>query len=298
MRFIVADWGTTRFRAYLVADGTIVDRVASEEGVSALKAGEHAGVFQAHAGHWLEAEPDLPVLLVGMVGSREGWTVAPYAQCPAAPADLAQKLVSVDLGGGRHAHIVPGLTCEPAPGAVDVMRGEETLAFGAGVDSGLVCLPGTHSKWLEMRDGRIQRFGSFMTGEMYGLLRHHSMIGRPALDPENAAGFQEGLDTAARDAGSARAGLLHLLFGARAATVAGRLDPHMLGPLISGLLTGEEVRGALALLGRPETVTIVAGAPRADLYVRALDAVGVRTALVDPEAALIRGIVRIATGLS
>jgi 2-dehydro-3-deoxygalactonokinase len=210
--------------------------------------------------------------------------------------DLAQKLVPVDLGGGRQAHIVPGLTCEPSRGAVDVMRGEETLSFGAGVETGLVCLPGTHSKWVEMRDGRIQRFGSFMTGEMYGLLRHHSMVGRPALEPEDAAGFQEGLEKAARD--EAHAGLLHLLFGARAATVAGRLDPHKLAPLISGLLTGEEVRGALALLGRPETMTIVAGAPRADLYIRALAAMGVKTVVVEPQAALIRGIVRIATVLA
>lgn len=298
MRFIVADWGTTRFRAYLVADGAVVEQVASEEGVSALKAGEHAGVFGKHAGHWLEAEPDLPVLLVGMVGSREGWTAAPYAGCPATPADLAQKLVAVDLGGGRSAHIVPGLTCEPAPGAVDVMRGEETLSFGAGVETGLVCLPGTHSKWVEMREGRVQRFGSFMTGEIYGLLRHHSMVGRPALEPEDAAGFAEGLDRTARDAASGHAGLLHLLFGARAATVAGRLDPHKLGPLVSGLLTGEEVRGAFALLGQPETVTLVAGSARAQLYVQALAAAGVRTAVVEPQAALIRGVVRIAAVLA
>src|SRR5918998_2259114 len=140
MRFILVDWGTTRVRAYLVEGDTIVDRVEADEGVSTLSKGKHAGVFQRLCGAWLPREPDLPVALVGMVGSREGWVEAPYAVCPAAPADVARAMIAVDIGGGRTGHIVPGLSCEPAPGAVDVMRGEETLAFGAGIADGLICL--------------------------------------------------------------------------------------------------------------------------------------------------------------
>ena len=150
MRFIVADWGTTRFRGYLVEGETILDRVASDEGVSALKTGQHREVFSKRCGAWLEAEPAAPVLLVGMVGSREGWTVAPYAECPADAAAIARAMIPVELGNGRQAHIVPGLTCAPAPGAADVMRGEETLVLGAGVADGLVCLRGSHPKWILM----------------------------------------------------------------------------------------------------------------------------------------------------
>ena len=116
MRFIVADWGTSRFRGYLVEGETILDRVASDEGVSNLKPGQHRDVFVRQCGRWLDAEPQAPVLLVGMVGSREGWTVAPYAPCPADAADIARAMIPVDLGGRRQAHIVPGLFCEPAPG--------------------------------------------------------------------------------------------------------------------------------------------------------------------------------------
>ena len=187
MRFILVDWGTTRFRGFLVEDGRIAARVAADEGVSALRAGDHPGVFRRHCGPWLAAHPDAPVALVGMVGSREGWTVAPYASCPAGPADIARALVGVDLGEGRRGRIVPGASCEPEPGAVDVMRGEETLALGAGVPDGLVCLPGTHPKWVEMRGGRIQRFSTFLTGEAYDLLRNQSMVGRPATEPEDPA---------------------------------------------------------------------------------------------------------------
>jgi 2-dehydro-3-deoxygalactonokinase len=293
MRFIIADWGTTRFRAYLLENGAILDRVASDEGVSALKAGEHQGVFRRQVGHWLAAEPEAPVALVGMVGSREGWVMAPYAACPAGPADLARAMIPIELGNGRQGRIVPGITCEPRPGAVDVMRGEETLVFGTGVEDGLICLPGTHPKWVEVKGGRIQRFATFFTGEMYALLRHHSMAGRPATEPEDPSGFQLGLDAAEHDASGARAGLLHLIFGARAATVTGRLAPERLGPYLSGLVTGAEIDGALSLFTKPAKATIVAAPARAHLFAGALGRHRVETAVIEPEQALIAGLSRI-----
>ena len=296
MRFIVADWGTTRFRGYLIENETILGEVSSQEGVSALKPGQHRDVFMRQCGDWLKAEPDAPVLLVGMVGSREGWMVAPYANCPAGPVEIAQAMVPVDLGNGRKAHIVPGLFCEPASGASDVMRGEETLALGSGVEDGIVCSPGTHPKWIEMKAGRIERFATYMTGEMYALLREHSMIGRPATEPANPEGFELGLDAAARNSGGAgdrRVGLLHLLFGARAAVVSGRMETGLLGPYLSGLLTGDEINGALSQFGRPGLVTVLAESPRADLYIRALARHGIATQVRAPQQALIAGLSRI-----
>ena len=295
MRFIVADWGTTRFRGYLIENETIVDQVSSQEGVSALQPGQHRDVFVRQCGAWLDAEPGAPVLLVGMVGSREGWVMAPYATCPAGPAELAAAMIPVDLGNGRRAHIVPGLYGESVPAASDVMRGEATLLLGAGVENGLICSAGTHPKWIEMRDGCVLRFSTFMTGEMYGLLREHSMIGRPATEPEDPAGFDLGLDAAERNSGrnGARAGLLHLLFGARAAVVSGRMATGLLGPYLSGLLTGDEINGALSQFSRPSRVTIVADSPRADLYVQALNRRSIATEVRAPQEALLAGLARI-----
>jgi len=295
MRFILVDWGTTRVRAYLVEGRTITDRVQADEGVSALSKGQHADVFRRLCAPWLDHERDLPVALVGMVGSREGWVEAPYAACPAGPADVARAMIVVELGGGRQGHIVPGLSCELAPGAADVMRGEETLAFGAGVENGLICLVGTHPKWVEMRDGRVERFATYLTGEMYALMRHHSMVGRPATAPEDPAGFDLGLDAAERNSGrdGARVGLLHLLFGARAATVTRKLSPAALGPYISGLLTGDEINGAFAQFEKPEAVTVIADEGRAEIFARALARHGVRAVRTSPTEALVAGLERI-----
>ncbi|NIX76083.1 2-dehydro-3-deoxygalactonokinase [Microvirga terricola] len=295
MRFIVADWGTTRFRGYLIENETILDQVSSDEGVSALKQGQHRDVFLRHCGRWLDVEPDAPVLLVGMVGSREGWVVAPYASCPAGPAEIAGAMIPVDLDHGRKAYIIPGLYCEPTPGAPDVMRGEETLVLGAGVENGLVCSPGTHPKWIEMRGGKIERFATYMTGEMYALLREHSMIGRPATEPEDPRGFDLGLEAARRNSGEGgqHVGLLHLLFGARAAVVSGHMETSLLAPYLSGLLTGDEINGALSQFGRPSAVTIIADRPRADLYRHALARHGIETHVKAPQEALIAGLARI-----
>jgi 2-dehydro-3-deoxygalactonokinase len=295
MRFILVDWGTTRFRAYLVDDGAIVERIEAEAGVASLKKGEHKDVFRRACSAWLERESHLPVALVGMVGSREGWVEAPYAVCPAGPEDVARAMIEVDLGDGRTGRVVPGLTCAPAPGAADVMRGEETLAFGASVQDGLICLVGTHPKWVEMRDGRLARFATYLTGEMYALLRHHSMVGRPATEPEDPSGFELGLAAAERNSGAAggRVGLLHLLFGARAATVTGQLPPAALGPYISGLLTGDEINGAFAQFHKPAALTVIADEPRATLFSSALARHGVKAIQKDPVEALIAGLARI-----
>lgn len=289
MRFIAVDWGTSRARAFLVKDGQALDQVASDEGISHLKAGQHQAVFARLCGRWLDAEPELPVLLSGMVGSREGWFPAPYVVCPAGPREIAGALLPVDLGAGRRGHVVPGLRAPDAEPA-DVMRGEETHLLGSEVTDGLVCLPGTHCKWAEMRDGRIAGFSTFITGEAYGLLREHSMIGRPAAEPADPKGFGAGVEAAGR--AQTAGDLLHLLFEARAMTVTGRLSAEALGPYLSGLLTGAEVAGALAryrATDRAGPVAVVAGAERASLYRTVLARHGIETSVVDPGATLARG---------
>ena len=292
MRFVAVDWGTSRFRAHLVEGGTVLARAEAEGGVSRLKEGEHRGVFWSACGPWLAAEPGLPVVMAGMVGSREGWVQVPYVDCPAGPAEIARGLTRVDLGEGCIGAIVPGLR-SAAGEAVDVMRGEETHLLGSGVTDGLVCLPGTHCKWALMDGGRIAAFATFLTGELYALLREHSMVGRPATEPADPGGFGRGLEAARREAERPGGGLLHLLFGARAATVTGRLAPAALGPYLSGLLTGHEIAGAIRLFGRPDRVTIVADPPRADLYRQALGREGIRVRIVGQEETLLAGLAAI-----
>ncbi|RYC32547.1 2-dehydro-3-deoxygalactonokinase [Lichenibacterium minor] len=263
--FIAVDWGTTRLRASLVgADGSVVATVGSDAGVQSVAAGGFPAALDAACRPWFDADPDLPVLMAGMVGSRNGWAEAPYAPCPAGAEEIAARLLALP-GAGRRVSIVPGVDCRWADGAYDVMRGEETQALGTGVRDGLLALPGTHGKWIEMRDGRIARFATFVTGELFAAVSS-SFVGRLAAEPhDDPAG-------AALAAGASKVpgGLTRALFQARARALAGDLPPAGVRPFLSRLMVEAEIAGALDLFGRPDAVHLVSGEPQRSIYRAAL----------------------------
>jgi 2-dehydro-3-deoxygalactonokinase len=208
----------------------------------------------------------------GMVGSRQGWKEAPYVQCPAGFDEIAAELVEVRQG----VWIVPGLACRDSAGVPDVMRGEEVQVLGAGQD-GLICLPGTHSKWVEVKKGRIERFSTFMTGEVYAVLKQHSILGRMMAEERPDAGaFAEGVGRSG-EAG----GLLHHLFGVRTRGLMAELGAAASASYLSGILIGHELRSQDAkqfhLLGAPAL---------ASLYQQAAAALGIETRTLDPDAAV------------
>jgi 2-dehydro-3-deoxygalactonokinase len=285
---IAVDWGTTRLRAYLFdADGAILDRREGSDGIMSVPAGGFAATLAGYVDGWLAADASLPVVMAGMVGSRNGWAEAPYAPCPASARDLADRLIRVRRADGGEAAIIPGVA-GVFDGAADVMRGEETLVAGLDLEDGLACLPGTHAKWVLLRGGRIERFSTFMTGEIYGALIGHTILGRLVAEPADDAGFALGL-RASRQA----SGLLHAVFAARANVLLETMAPGMIKPYLSGLLIGAEVAGALALYGDDEPVHLVADHGQAALYGQALEAADVEATIVEPDAALLKGLARI-----
>lgn len=288
--FIAVDWGTSRLRAFLLdASGAVLERYAADRGIQTVRHGEWADVLSEACGGWLAARPGLPVVMAGMVGSRNGWAEAPYAPCPADAADIAARMIRVTRGDGGEASIVPGLTCDwtgldGAPVA-DVMRGEETLILGTGVSDGVVILPGTHSKWARVETGRIMAFATAMTGELFAVMKDHSILGRLAEQPEDPRGFALGLAEARREGG-----LTHQLFSARAQVLAGRMSGACVAPYLSGLLIAQEIDNLSVTAGGTQSVCLVAEGPVADLYAQALDSRGFDVTLVTPEAALLAGL--------
>lgn len=212
-------------------------------------------------GAWREAHPDLPALACGMIGSRGGWQEVPYVAAPADAAAIANGLVEIETGIDRLL-LVPGVMqhSDATTGALpNVMRGEETQLIGvmahqpALARESLLVMPGTHSKWARVEHERLVGFTTHMTGELYAVLREHSILGRPAREcQENASeaasleAFDKGLANAL-DAGSA--GLSGQLFSVRSRVLADELSPAASLAYLSGLLIGEEVRSATAALG-------------------------------------------------
>jgi len=289
---IALDWGTTSLRAWLIAgDGAVLAERARPLGIMHVANGDFAGAFDQAVGDWRRAHPGLSVIASGMIGSRQGWREAPYVACPASADAIARGLATLDAGDGGTLAIVPGLSCE-TDGVPDVMRGEETQILGAlEADNGLFVLPGTHSKWALVESGRVTRFASFMTGEVFAVLCRHSILGR-LMEGEaaHAAAFARGLAAGAR--GGTPGSLLHRVFAARTLGLFAREAPTALRGYLSGLLIGAEVAEGLAwAAGRAPTII---GEPAlAALYAKALAQAGVE-ARIGPADAALRGLQRIA----
>lgn len=289
---IVCDWGSTRLRAWrLDAGGAALARAEFPLGVNRLAPGEAERAFREKVRLKLGAER-LPALLCGAIGSNVGWRTVPYVDCPAALADVAAGLVEVS----ERIWIVPGLRCQGLAGAPDVLRGEETKAFGwLALDLGrargrhLVCEPGTHSKWLAIEDGRVTRFLSAFTGELYAVLSTASIL-RNDGQVHDLAAFDAGLEAAGE--GDA---LLNRLYTARSRAAGGDADPSSAGAYLSGLLIGAEVAATPRLLDlEGEPIVLLADPPLRDLYARALARRGVAATTADGEPAALAGLVAIA----
>ncbi|MDA8049308.1 MAG: 2-dehydro-3-deoxygalactonokinase [Rhodospirillales bacterium] len=277
---IGVDWGTSNFRAFrLGAEGAILDRRGSPLGILHVPGGRFAETLSAEIGDWLRAGEDR-VLLCGMVGSRQGWQEAPYVPCPAGIAELARAVTAVPFTGAR-VRLVTGISTLDPQGVPDVIRGEETKIVGVPAalgKAGLVCLPGTHSKWVSLSGGRIARFATHMTGEVFGVLREHSILGRMMRQgPPDWVAFDCGLARAAEPGG-----WLHHLFGVRTLGLTGELGEAAASSYLSGLLIGHEVRAALPA----GALVHLLGAPALTVpYARAIAALGGVVRCEDEDAA-------------
>ncbi|MCW6510812.1 2-dehydro-3-deoxygalactonokinase [Lichenifustis flavocetrariae] len=290
--FVAVDWGTTRMRATLVGmNGEILGRAASESGVQSVPAGGYQKALDDACEAWFSTNAALPVLMSGMVGSRNGWLEAPYVSPPCGPADLAARLIRVP-NDARPMFIVPGVDCRTDDGGYDVMRGEEIQAFGAGVKDGLVCLPGTHSKWVEMEEGRITRFVTFATGELYAALVQ-SFVGRLAEEPADVEAGQR----LARTLSQMPGGLTRQMFQARTQVLSRNVSGRAVRPFLSGLLIEAEISGARDLFGAGHVVHLVAADPQLQPYRSALLHYGFQVIDVEPEGATLAGLTSIAASL-
>ena len=278
---IAVDWGTSNFRAFRInAAGAVVARCSSPQGILRVGKGNFETALRAEVAAWLQEGED-HILLCGMVGSRQGWVEADYLRCPVGIEELAASLVRVPFFGAK-VLLVPGVMGPAAANVPELMRGEETAAMGildAGAGAGLVCFPGTHSKWIELSDRRIVSFTTSMTGDVYSALCKCTILERTMTNgtATDEAAFRDGVLRSA-DSG----GLLHHLFGVRTRVLMGQLREEASASYLSGLLIGHEVR---ATMPRGARVVLVGAAQLCGLYAQAIEACGGEAMPAEEDAA-------------
>lgn len=289
---IFGDWGTSRLRLFLRQGKMVLDR-RDGPGISALTKSPRE-TFLDLVGDWREAGPS-QALLCGMVGSRNGWQEAAYAPCPANAADIRERLLHIDADGLPVA-IVPGLSCRNALGGPDVMRGEETQILGAlslnpelAKGRHLLALPGTHTKWVVVEDGAITSFLTAPVGELYALLREHSILAKaaPGDGPESPEGFARGV---ARIVEQGPARLPHLIFETRSRQLLDGLPKDEAMGFLSGLLIGGDTATTSTWFGDLGQVSLIGAPALSALYAQAIAAHGGTSVTVDGDAAVLAGL--------
>jgi len=292
---IFADWGTTNRRAWAVArDGAILDQRQDEQGLLGVKKGAFEASFRDFVGDWLAKKPGTPVLMAGMVGSKLGWCEAPYVATPAGFTALARDMVELPALDGHPIRIVPGLVCR-AGGTPDVMRGEEAQLFGLWLQARkdrLCVLPGTHSKWAEIKGDGVAGFRTYMTGEVFANLCGAGTIAQLMRKdaPHDPAAFKRGV---AASEGQSAGGLLNRLFSARTLGLFAELPGEAIASYLSGLLIGAELRDALAGATASQPIAVIGSARMNALYLEALSLLGAPAEAIDGDTLLRRALLEI-----
>lgn len=287
VEWIAVDWGTTNLRVFAMGRDGIVAQAASDDGMGRLDRDGFEPALLRLIGPWLSEGRVMDVVACGMVGSRQGWHEAPYRAVPCAPLDPAALVIAPTRDARIRVRLVPGLKQQhPA----DVMRGEETqiagtLALMPGFD-GVICLPGTHSKWAHVSAGEVVSFQTYLTGEMFALLSEASVL-RHAMQ---GGGWDEAaFDAAVSDALARPERIGARLFGIRAEGLIAGLPAAAARARLSGLLIGMELAAARPYwLG--QAVVIVGSEGISASYARALKGLGVEARLVKGGDAVLAGL--------
>ncbi|WP_067515692.1 2-dehydro-3-deoxygalactonokinase [Endozoicomonas ascidiicola] len=259
--WIAVDWGTTNFRAFLMHDDshTPLDVITEPSGLLAISDGTYAAGLDRMISVWTDKFGRLPVLMAGMVGSKNGWQDVGYVSAPCAIEDLASKVVRIPSQDNTVSFIVPGVSAINSFVGHEVMRGEEVQIFGLlmqeqNLKDGLLILPGTHSKQVEIKNFQLTGFRTFMTGEIFSVMSKHSILGKGLSEAtESSESFFKGVQYA-KNPGS----LSNLLFSARTEMLLGNLKSSEVLSYLSGLLIGSELSGLspsqknIWLIGSPE----------------------------------------------
>jgi 2-dehydro-3-deoxygalactonokinase len=288
MAWIAADWGTTNLRVWAIgANGRALAEASSDKGMSGLERDGFEPALIELIGNWLPNADATLVIACGMVGARQGWIEVPYRQAPCTPFS-AEQIGVPDVRDPRlKVRVLPGIK-QIAP--ADVMRGEETQIAGVllqhpGFD-GVICLPGTHTKWATIAAGTIVNFRTFMTGELFNLLSKSSVL-RHSLDDASwdATEFARSAQLAATDP----QGFAGRLFGIRAEALLSGLTPAMANARLSGTLIGAELAAARSHW-LVHDVLIVGNGTQANLYWKALSTLGKVSQTSDASSVTLAGL--------
>ena len=288
---IIGDWGNSNARVWLCDAGGAALEERRGPGIASMRS-DPAAIAAAFAAMTAGWPSDIPALVAGVVGASYGWRDAGYLTCPIAIADIGSHAVRAPTNE-RAIWITPGIRCVNAWGQPDTMRGEELQIVGwaarAMTRDSLIALPGTHCKWARIENGHVAGFHSTISGELFAMLREHSVIIDRAAQaaPHDAAAFAEG---AALAKNTADIDLSALLFSARGRQATGAMAARVAASFVSGIVIGCDVRTALRRYAG-EAVAVIGADPIAHRYAVVLDQWGIEAQVMAGDTTMHSGLI-------
>ena len=290
--FIGVDWGTSSFRAWLFGEeGGVLDVFQGPFGIRQITDQSFEKTLRTAIGSWLVANEDIAVIMCGMIGSAQGWYEAGYLSGQIGVGELSSGMVKVP-DTQLNVMIVPGIRGVSVAGLNDVVRGEETLLAGwlqqPTDNEAVFCLPGTHSKWIVAREGQVNQLTTFMTGELFELMRTRSILA-PLIDSQAVADSKSDIFSKGLTLAQSPAGLLHQMFAIRAGALTGQFAKSDVLTLLSGVLVGAECLAVKSLV-QNKSVTLMSSGDLKQTYQNAFEHFGFVFNVADSEQAAQKGL--------
>jgi len=290
--FIIVDWGTSNFRAVLMDKNySVVDSISTNDGMLSLERDEFHPFLIQILDKWILENTNIKIYMSGMVGSMNGWLETKYLTCDVSLSDLSSNLVKIP-NIKEQIFIVPGVKIQK-DGLIDLMRGEEIQIFGAikklNLKDAILILPGTHSKWVEVKDEKIVDFKTNMTGEVFSVMSTHTILAKSIKSKVfNEKAFDKGVELSLKNEG-----ILSHMFQAR--SQANDIGEDGVYSFLSAIVIGSEIKQMHSYF-LPKSVIIVGTSVLNDLYKKVLEKYDVQVDTVDAADATIEAMVSIYKG--
>ena len=286
---IFIDWGTTNVRVFLVdgLSGDVIDQRKSDKGIKFVPRGAYPAVFSELTQGWLDTAKF--TLMAGMVGSANGWEEAAYVPLPASPLKVSEHIHNLSVT--PNVYIVGGLCCHGIDNTYDVIRGEEVQIIGLmskiEQEKQLVCLPGTHSKWLEIdEDNIIDSFTTVMSGDFFSAICTSTIMAMMLDSPQAFShdDFQKGVELSARPGG-----IMAHMFKVRGALLFNQIQPEHIESMISGIVIGSEIHSMKEVYNTNAKIQVIGSDSLGEKYSLAFEMLAIAHQVHDGDSLSLEG---------
>jgi 2-dehydro-3-deoxygalactonokinase len=282
--WIAIDWGTTNFRAWFIKEGKVLKEINKPHGIKNIPNNNFENILIKNIKLPKKINCKIKIISCGMIGSKQGWFDCGYEK----KLNLKKNnLVKIKTKNKYlDFYIVKGLSQN---NPYDVIRGEETQIIGYLQSnkkfSGFICLPGTHSKWVKITKGKLIKFKTYMTGELFEIISRNSILKHSFVDKKiNTKTFKNSVLLSQKK----NFNFFDYLFEFRSRTLLSKKKYNPKSELLAYLI-GNEIKSNIINI-KDSKVIIIGSHYNSKLYSHAMQVLKINNTIVESKNTTINGL--------